>query len=325
MADQNLVNPELEQLIAQVVQRALAERDGVNPIPPDQNAHLEEIKRLKEEMESLKKKQVMYLATTTRNIHFTLEILEAEPPNHFKLTHIGEYDGKGDPEEHLARFKNAALLHKYSDPIKYRVFLTTIVGPAQQWFNLLRPGLFAIKKREHENLRAYIRRFSALALEVPMATTDLLINAFMQGLDTKDFLKSLIKRPPETYGELLARAEKYVNMEEIQAARASEKKERPKSSKINRFPNNNPKTEKSSRPALLGQFTFFTPLCMSKTQALQICDYQRLTQRHSWTEQGPQNRESDKYCHFHKEYGRTTKDCHHLEQEIERIIQKSLK
>ncbi|XP_073152558.1 uncharacterized protein [Henckelia pumila] len=220
MANQNGDHPNLEELIAQAVQRALAERGEANPLHLEHNAHLDDIKKLKEEMEQLRKKQAGYLATTTRNIPFTQAILDADLPKQFKLPHVGEYDGKGDPEDHLARFENAALLHKYSDQIKCRAFLTTLIGPAQQWFNMLRPGeikefkdfsksfvhhfasskkhptttfsLFAIKQREHENLRAYIRRFSALALEVPTATPDLLISAFMQGLDTKDFLKSLI-------------------------------------------------------------------------------------------------------------------------------------
>ncbi|XP_073152933.1 uncharacterized protein [Henckelia pumila] len=108
------------------------------------------------------------------------EILDADLPKQFKLPHVGEYDGKGDPEENLARFENVALLHKYSDQIKCRDFLTTLIGPSQQWFNTLCPGeikefkdfsksflhhfasskkhptttfsLFAIKQREHENL-----------------------------------------------------------------------------------------------------------------------------------------------------------------------------
>ncbi|XP_073121016.1 uncharacterized protein [Henckelia pumila] len=241
---------------------AFAERGEGNHLHPDPNAHLDEIRRLKEEMEQLKNKQAGYLATTARSIPFTSEILDADLPNHFKLPHIGEYDGKRDPKEHLACFENAALLYKYNDPIKCRVFLTTLVGPTQQWFNLLRLGeikefkdfsksflhyfssnkkhptttfsLFAIKQHEKENLRAYIRRFSSLALEVPMATPDLLISAFMQGLDTKVFLKSIIKRPPKTYEELLARAKKYVNMEEIQTLGAGLKMERPKSPKNSR-------------------------------------------------------------------------------------------
>ncbi|XP_073137811.1 uncharacterized protein [Henckelia pumila] len=256
---------------------------------------------------------------------------------------------RGDPEEHLSRFENVALLHKYSDLIKCRVFLNTLIGPAQQWINLLRPGdikefkdfskaflhhfasskkhptttlsLFAIKQQGQEDLQAYIRRFSALALEVPTATTDLLISAFTQGLTIGDFLKSLIKKPPSTYDELLARAEKYVNLEEIQVSLLNRGIDKPRSPKDTMIPNTPRKIGSAPRPELLGQFTSFTPLRMSKTQALQICEEKRLLQRPSWSEQGPCRPKSDKYCDFNNEYGHITNDCRQLEQEIERIIQ----
>ncbi|XP_073129264.1 uncharacterized protein, partial [Henckelia pumila] len=214
--------------------------------------------------------------TPVRNIPFSAEILESKLPKNFKFPHVGEYDGKGDPEEHLPRFENAALLHKYSDPIKCRIFFNTLIGPAQQWFNLLRTGdikefkdfskaflhhfasskkhptttlsLFAIKQQGQEDLRTYIRRFSALALEVPTATTDLLISAFTQGLATGDFLKSLIKKPPSTYDELLARAEKYVNLEEIQVFRSNGWTDKPLSPKNVKTPNTPRRAEPVPRP-----------------------------------------------------------------------------
>ncbi|XP_073132643.1 uncharacterized protein [Henckelia pumila] len=267
MANQNGDHPNLEELVAQAVPRALVERGEENPFNLEHNAHLDEIKKLKEEMEQLRKKQAGYLATTTRSIPFTQEILDVNLPKKFKLPHVAEYDGKGDPEDHLACFENAALLHKYSDQIKCRAFLTTLIGPAQKWFNMLCPGeikefkdfsksflhhfasskkhptttfsLFAIKQQEHENLRAYIRRFSALALEV---------------------------------------------------SRAAVKRERPKSPKNNRVPSNNSGMGQPFRPALLRAFTSFTPLRMSKVRALQICDDRKLTQKPPWTEKGPRNR-----------------------------------
>ncbi|XP_073121282.1 uncharacterized protein [Henckelia pumila] len=300
-------------------------------------------------MELLKKKQSGYLAMPVRNIPFSAEILESELPKNFKFPHVGEYNGKGDPEEHLSRFENAALLHKYSDPIKCRVFLNTLIGPAQQWFNLLRPGditefkdfsraflhhfasskkhptttlsLFAIKQQGQEDLRIYIRRFSALALEVPTATTDLLISAFTQGLTTGDFLKSLIKKPPSTYDELLARAEKYVNLEEVQVSHLNSGMDRSPSPKNTRIPNIPQRMGPSPQPELLGQFTSFTPLSMGRIQAMRICEKKRLLQRPPWSEQGPRRPKSDKYCDFHNEYGHNTNDCRQLEQEIERIIQ----
>ncbi|XP_073152557.1 uncharacterized protein [Henckelia pumila] len=110
-------------------------------------------------------------------------------------------------------------------------------------------------------------------------------------------------------------------MEEIQVSRAAMKRERPKSPKGNRVPNNNTGMGQPFRPVLLGEFTSLTPLRMNKVRALQICDDRKLTQRPPWAEKGPRNRESDKYCHFHNEYGYTTEDCRQLDQEIERIIQ----
>ncbi|XP_073152593.1 uncharacterized protein [Henckelia pumila] len=350
MVGTNGVDTQMEQLVAAAVEKAMAARAAnLPPPPPDQNEQLEEIKKLKEEMELLKKKQSGYLATPARNIPFSTEILESELPKNFKFPHVGEYDGKGDPEEHLSRFENAALLHKYSDPIKYRVFFNTLIGPAQQWFNLLRPGdikefkdfsktflhhfasskkhptttlsLFAIKQQGQEDLRTYIRRFSALALEVPTATTDLLISTFTQVLATGDFLKSLIKKPSSTYDELLARAEKYVNLEEIQVSRSNGWTNKPLSPKNVRTPNPPRRAGPVPRPELLGQFTSFTPLRMGKTQVMRICEEKRLLQRPPWSEQGPRRPKSDKYCDFHNEYGLNTNDCRQLEQEIERIIQ----
>ncbi|KAL0445547.1 UNVERIFIED_CONTAM: hypothetical protein Slati_1682600 [Sesamum latifolium] len=45
-----------------------------------------------------------------------------------------------------------------------------------------------------------------------------------------------------------------------------------------------------------------------------------LARRRSWKE-GPQRPMSDKFCHFHNDYGHTTEECHHLKNEIERLIQ----
>ncbi|KAL0404541.1 UNVERIFIED_CONTAM: hypothetical protein Sradi_2094900 [Sesamum radiatum] len=47
-------------------------------------------------------------------------------------TAIAEYDGTTDPQEHLSRFENAVLLHRFTDGIKCRVFVTTFARAAQQ-------------------------------------------------------------------------------------------------------------------------------------------------------------------------------------------------
>ncbi|KAL0438977.1 UNVERIFIED_CONTAM: hypothetical protein Slati_2380700 [Sesamum latifolium] len=60
-----------------------------------------------------------------------------ELPINCRTPAIAEYDDTLDPMEHLSRFENAALLHRYTDGIKCRVFVTTFERAAQQWFNQL--------------------------------------------------------------------------------------------------------------------------------------------------------------------------------------------
>ncbi|KAL8511115.1 hypothetical protein ACS0TY_017801 [Phlomoides rotata] len=56
---------------------------------------------------------------------FSEEILMDSLPGNFKtLTY--ECDGTNDPQDHLLRFENRALLHQYTDGVKCRVFLIVL-------------------------------------------------------------------------------------------------------------------------------------------------------------------------------------------------------
>ncbi|XP_073133652.1 uncharacterized protein [Henckelia pumila] len=244
----DMTEDQLIQFITQTVQAAMNQNPPPPPPPPEgqpnpMDAVWEEIKRLGRQVGGRP-------GPIQRESPFDWAILYEELPANFMQPTLREYDGSSDPEEHLGRFENAALLHRYSDAIKCRVFLTTLVRSAQQWFNLLQPGsirsfndfssaflhqyasskkylktslsLFNLKQSEVEPLREYVQRFNTAALEVPAATADTLVNSFTQGLRGGEFFKSLVKKPPLTYDELLSRAEKYINLEDAQRQRRQE-------------------------------------------------------------------------------------------------------
>ncbi|KZV58620.1 hypothetical protein F511_43695 [Dorcoceras hygrometricum] len=134
----SLTAAQIAQLVAATVEQILTNRHVSRP-PPDQQS--EEIRKLREEVARMRKERSSAPPPLPpREVPFSAEVLAAKLPQHFKFPDVGEYDGMGDPEEHLSRFENFALLYQYDDPIKCRVFLTTLVRYAQQWFNRLPTG-----------------------------------------------------------------------------------------------------------------------------------------------------------------------------------------
>ncbi|KAL0434233.1 UNVERIFIED_CONTAM: hypothetical protein Slati_2757600 [Sesamum latifolium] len=190
------------------------------------------------------------------DIPFTEEVMAEELPVNCRTPAIAEYDGTTDPQEHLSRFENTALLHQYTDGIKCRVFVTIFARAAQQWFNQLPPAvigsflefrslflhqfassrkhrktelsLFSIRQKEGESLKDYLQRFNTAALEVPSATQVVKASAFTQGLMDGDFFKSLAKNSATKFDILLARASKYINMEDAQASKRERRGEKEK-------------------------------------------------------------------------------------------------
>ncbi|KAL0344317.1 UNVERIFIED_CONTAM: hypothetical protein Sangu_1319100 [Sesamum angustifolium] len=140
-------------------------------------------------------------------IPFPEGVMADELPINCRTPAVAEYDDTTDPQEHLSRFENVALLHRYSNDIKYRVFVTTFAWAAQQWFNQLslavirsfqefhslflhqftssrkhrktNLSLFSIRQKEGEPLKEYLQRFNTATLEVPTATQEVKANALV--------------------------------------------------------------------------------------------------------------------------------------------------
>ncbi|XP_073121085.1 uncharacterized protein [Henckelia pumila] len=322
------------------------------PPPPPSGGQPNQMDAMWEEIRRLGRQVGGRPGPIQRERPFARAILDEELPANFKQPALGEYDGSLDPEEHLGRFENAALLHRYTDAIECRVFLTTLVRSAQQWFNLLQPSsiqsfndfssaflhqfasrkkylktslsLFNLKQSEVEPLREYVQRFNTAALEVPAATADTLVNSFTQGFRGGDFFKSLVKKPPLTYDELLSRAEKYVNLEDAQRQRRHEGTSGNKPStkigaKVEGKAEVGRKRVAEEMNRAKGPYPY-VPLSLSLEKAMQVCEHRRALVRPRNAEKGPRLPPSNKFCDFHQEYGHITNDCQRLGEEVQIII-----
>lgn len=65
------------------------------------------------------------------NTSLSPDIVAEELPDHFFPLQIVEYMRSTYPKEDLGHFENVALLHQYTNGVKYWIFLTTLDGLAQ--------------------------------------------------------------------------------------------------------------------------------------------------------------------------------------------------
>ncbi|XP_042426248.1 uncharacterized protein LOC122014132 [Zingiber officinale] len=246
--------------------------------------------------------------------------MEDPLPRHYTPLAIGEYNGSTDPDDHLAKFDNATTLHQYTDGVKCRVFLTTLSGPAQRWFTRLPTGsirsfkdfraaflhhfassrrhqktsvnLFSLKQGPREALRAYIQRFNQMTMDIPAVSSEVLVNAFTQGLVEGEFFRSLIRRPPKDFAHLQRKATEYINVEEAQATRRKEAPTDPQQAPDRRRPRNH---QPPTGPSATGPQPYPEP----RTHAVHMEAVQPKKGR-KWTPM---------FCKFHQSGTHNTWEC----------------
>ena len=145
-------------------------------------------------------------------------------------------------------------LQEVADEIMCRAFPTTLKGLARIWFSRLTPNsistfkelsaqfashfirghrykkstacLMSIRQREDETMKSYITRFNKDALSIDEADDKILVAAFTNGLQKGKFLFSLYKNDLKTMSDVLYKATKYMNAEDVLLAREEKPKKR---------------------------------------------------------------------------------------------------
>ncbi|XP_057950965.1 uncharacterized protein LOC131145799 [Malania oleifera] len=135
------------------------------------------------------------------------------------------------------------------DAIMCRAFATTLKGTARDWYRTLRPGsvgsfqgmeqmfighflssrrvakttghLMSMVQRDRETLKNFMHHFNTATLEIRNLDMWVALAALTTALQPGSFLYSLGKKPPVDMGELMIRAEKYINLEEMMDTRGN--------------------------------------------------------------------------------------------------------
>ncbi|XP_022868956.1 uncharacterized protein LOC111388473 [Olea europaea var. sylvestris] len=134
---------------------------------------------------------------------------------------------------------------------------------------------------------------------------------------------SLSKTPPQTVTELLTRAEKYINMEEMLNPRRSGPFHEKAENKKQYDPVSQPEHPREKRKNE-GPSGPFTRLNTSKANILMEIKDTKELKWPSRMKSPPDTRDRSKYCEFHRDHGHITEDYQALQWEIETLIKRGL-
>ncbi|XP_058103418.1 uncharacterized protein LOC131246985 [Magnolia sinica] len=239
-------------------------------------------------------------------------------------------------------------------------FSITLTGSARNWYRQLKPNsissfaelsqlfltqfisgkrsrkpntyLFAIKQESKESLKDYIARFNEEALVIEDYNDKIALAVMFSGLWEGKFTFSIGKNSPKTLAELVARAQKYTNVEEFSNARKNvqvleinDKGKRPRNGEAQ--PSSKGTDDRAPRDSRLnrrpeGKFRSYTPLNTSAEQILLDIRGEKLLNWPICMRANPNHRDKRKYCRFHQDHGHNTADCVDLKAEIEALIRK---
>ncbi|KAL0367147.1 UNVERIFIED_CONTAM: hypothetical protein Sradi_3604800 [Sesamum radiatum] len=177
--------------------------------------------------------------------------------------------------------------------------------------------LFTIRQKKNERLRDYMQRFVEAVHEVPHVNHELLASIIQQNLLLGIFNESIAGKPPRTMEDSLMRSQKYIRIEESNISDTFLSLKR-KDREDEKEPNKKERKHLASRG-----FTHYTPLNALRGEILVMSERQGLINQ--WPrkmQDNPKRLKSNKYCRFHCEMGHTIEECHHLQNEIEKLIQR---
>ncbi|XP_013628886.1 PREDICTED: uncharacterized protein LOC106335017 [Brassica oleracea var. oleracea] len=267
-------------------------------------------------------------------------------PRKFSFPSIKMYDGTGDPDDHIAQYKQrmlaVALPKESREATMCKGFGSTLIGPALQWYINFPIGSISsfagLSDKFVEPLRDYIARFNQEKVAVPECSIPTTISAFKRGLLPDGGLyKELTMYPCKTMEDVFSRAWAQVKWEEDVA---SPTKAQPKQNqRSDREERSSQKGSKDSGSRNRGRFQYRPQekeegmsvstlpdiLHLSVSTPELVNALKQMGQQVMWPPKmkAPDSfRNPELWCDFHRDHGHKTEDCIALRIEVNELLQK---
>ncbi|GJU00851.1 reverse transcriptase domain-containing protein [Tanacetum coccineum] len=268
-------------------------------------------------------------------------------PDGLKMpSHIGSYDGKGDPDNFLHLFKGVIRMQKWLMPVACHMFTYTLKDSARIWWNSQKTGsilnyedlkakfrshfsqqkkftkthlaVHNIKQREGESTRDFITRYTDDTLQILGLHEEQRISGFVHGLRTRSLVEHLSTDLPSTYKGLMEKTYTWVEAREVATNGVSnDRRDGFERSKKSSWDNSRGQKNKDIFFPYRGPNHGFLPsLSKSLKEILATEKAARSFEPPLKMFGSKRSRDTSKYCHFHEDYGHDTNDCKHLRTQI---------
>ncbi|XP_056850812.1 uncharacterized protein LOC130500119 [Raphanus sativus] len=276
---------------------------------------------------------------------FVEEIASVEMPQKCSFPSIKMYEGIGDPDNHIAQYKQrmlAVAIPRDARKATIDKFVEQFASSRDLEKNL--DDLYEILQHRNEPLRSYIARFNQANVATHECNADMAISAFKRGLLPEgDLYKELTKYKCTIMEDVLSRDWAQVRWEEDVASRAKAgPKYDQKPSKPARSDRDKSSYSKSARETSNPNRGMYQHRPLPRSEGMMVSTWPDIShlaitkpeQIGFLRQMGPQvkwppkmkaaeaNRNPKRWCEFHSNHGHTTEDCIALKMEVAELLKK---
>src|SRR5436190_496775 len=160
--------------------------DGQGKVEPENKATDSDaghrMKRIEEQVAALKTTTIRQEARATRP--YPVEWDAVKYPSRFQVPTLNTFDGKGSAQQHIYYYQSQTGSMMGNDPVRTRLFISTLKGVAFEWFRKLPKGSITC----WDDLEAlFLSRFFEEEADINMHT--LLLTKQKEGELVKDFIE----------------------------------------------------------------------------------------------------------------------------------------